>query len=137
MNNNNFYNNYNNNPNFNYNNNYNNFNNFQNNNYNKNIYNMNQNNYGNSPIQQMNFGPNNNSNNNQFTLYFIYKGKEVFLDTNPNIPFKNIHEALTEKYSWLGDINIKGFSFQNNYISLNSTCSQLNIQNGSKINIRD
>ena len=66
-------------------------------------------------------------------IYFKYRLKEVYLDIDPNMPFKIVLGELKEKYDWMNDINIKYLSFNGAEINLNLSCIQIGIPSDSKI----
>ena len=75
-------------------------------------------------------------NENEFYLYFeVNDNKEIFLNTEPTTPFKQILIELKKKYEWLNDMDVKGFKFNNSLIPLEANSIQSGLQKGAKIDI--
>ena len=69
---------------------------------------------------------NQNLNANQFFLNFIYNGKEVYLDCEPDESFNNILSKLLQKYEDFRKIKIKKLVNNGKIITdLSKTCNDL------------
>ena len=77
---------------------------------------------------------NNEGNGNIITLNFILKGKELFIDVNISLTFEKVIQQLYSKYSWVKQVKIKGFEFNNNLLA-NKTIKEIGLKNNSNINI--
>ena len=80
-------------------------------------------------------GPNENklSNPNDFTLFFKYKEKEIYLDITEEMPFKEVRPMLINTYELFQTIQIKGFLFNEQKIDENKNCKDLHIPSDSTI----
>ena len=81
---------------------------------------------------------NQTSNKNEFTLYFNYKQKEVFLNCDPDEPFNNIISKLYKEYENFRKIRIKKIINNGKIISdLSKSCKDYKIKTESKIFLLD
>ena len=70
-----------------------------------------------------------------FIIYFKYKQKEIYLDTEPDIPLINVLNNLKQKYDWINQIQIKELRFNGKPLNPKLSCNQLGIKDESKIEI--
>ena len=76
--------------------------------------------------------------NNEFCLYFKYKGKEGYLDCDPDEPFNNILSKFFRKYENFRKIKIKRLVNNGKVLSdLNKSCNDYKIKSESTIFLID
>ena len=77
-----------------------------------------------------------NNDENVFVLYFIYEGREVYLDLKKDKILYEVKNQLCQKYSWIPSNTINYYIMKEkkmNIIDMNKTIEQNGIKNGDKI----
>ena len=75
----------------------------------------------------------NSQKNNEFTLYFKYKDKELYLEVDPSVPFKNILSQFLQRYEDFRSVKIKKLVCYGKVIDYNKSCNEIGIKTESNI----